>query len=244
MEQLVVWFFIGLFAFYGLKLFFISNKKNKHETLLKEVPIYYNDKLGKDYIVVGTVSSEDTNKLDAEISLINQAKKLNADAIICLPVGISSHTSGGVSTSRGFDGRTKINDTTSSYTGYHYNGSAIKFTTEKQAKNTNFKSDSEKQIAQTEDQIIYEIDKQKKLLENNIIDESEYQNRINQIKNDFNKRKEELAMIKKLQEEAELNLEKQKKFLNMNLIGKKEYEKEIDNIKNKLAIQLKELGTL
>lgn len=121
MESLVVLFFVGLFGYHGIKIYFIYRKNSIHEELLKEVPIYYNDKLGKDYFVVGTVSSANTNKVDAEISLIEQAKKLGADAILCLPVGISSHISGGVSTSRGFDGRTNVNDTTSINNAYHYN---------------------------------------------------------------------------------------------------------------------------
>ena len=109
-----------------------------------------------------------------------------------------------------------------------------------------------------EKEFALELDTIKKLLENNIINQSEYQNRINQIKNDFNIKKEEFTqkveetivsnkpinLVKKLQEEAEFNIEKQKKFLNMNLIDKKEYEKEIANIKYTLAIRIKELEAL
>lgn len=96
-------------------LYFYNKKVEKHEALLKEVPIFWTENLGRGFIVIGSVSFSDSDKISAEIKIIEQAKKLGADAIICSPLGATTSVY-----SR------KDNSVGSSNT-FHYNGSAIKF---------------------------------------------------------------------------------------------------------------------
>ena len=103
-------------------------------------------------------------------------------------------------------------------------------------------------VKKIEEDSLIEFDKLKKLLESGIIDEVEYQNRINTFKNEFIQKKEELIYstklknaIKELEDEANIKFEKQKKLFNMNLIDKKEYEEKMTSIENELNERKKDL---
>lgn len=279
METLFTLIGVGIIGIWAIKIMFAIEKSNNHAKLIKEIPIYWTDKLDQEFTVLGSVSSSKSHKIDAEIDLIYQAKKLGSDAIICVPIGISTHSSGNLSTSRGFfDGSTKINDSRQINNVYHYNGTAIKFKVINKKKEivenydvssiniqeydfsllkndlTNlieFKNNLLKEILLSENEIILEIDKQKKLLDNGVIDNIEFNNRIDSIKKQISDKKNSLKeidekililneayeKIKKVEDEANVKLERQNKLLNMNIIDRKEYEKEISLIKDELSIK-------
>ncbi len=278
MGTLFTLFCVCIIGYGAIKIMFAIKKSKKHAELIKEIPIYWTDKLDQEFTVLGSVSSSKSDKMDAEIDLIYQAKRLGSDAIICVPIGISTYSSGNLSTSRGFNGSTKINDSRQINNVYHYNGTAIKFKVINKKKEivenydvssiniqecdfsllendlTNlieFKNNLSKEILLSENEIILEIDKQKKLLDNGVIDNIEFNNRIDSIKKQISDKKNSLKeidekililneayeKIKKVEDEANVKLERQNKLLNMNIIDRKEYEKEISLIKDELSIK-------
>lgn len=268
MGTLFILICVCIIGIWAIKIMFASEKSNKHAELIKEIPIYWTDNLDQEFTVLGSVSSSKRDKMDAEIDLIYQAKRLGSDAIICVPIGISAHSYG----SR------KINDTRQINNVYHYNGTAIKFKVINKKKEivenydvssiniqeydfsllkndlTNlieFKNNLSKEILLSENEIILEIDKQKKLLDNGVIDNIEFNNRIDSIKKQISDKKNSLKeidekililneayeKIKKVEDEANVKLERQNKLLKMNIIDRKEYEKEISLIKDELSIK-------
>lgn len=180
------WFMLIALSYVGISIFIAYMKRNKYNNLKNEIPIYWSEQLGRDFVVVGTVNSDDTKKIDAEISLMEQAKKLNADAIICTPIGTTTEV------------YSKKNYTVGSSNTFHYNGSAIKFKENLNPSNTNqtnygleqTTNNLEETITKLENDAIIEIEKQKKLLENEIISEEECKERIVLIKKQLADKKE------------------------------------------------------
>ena len=93
------------------------------------------------------------------------------------------------------------------------------------------------------------------MLDVGVIDNNEYNNRIDFFKNklvdskkkldEVNSKIDELSSInqkyKLLEDDYNKKMEKQKKFLSMNLVGKKEYEKEISLIEQEFKTKTAEL---
>lgn len=254
---------VGIFVIWIFKI--IGNAKKEtivherneyYENLKLKMPIHYTENLGKEYKIIGNISSSNEDKMEAEIDLMEQAEKQKARAIIILNDKIETQTGGSVGVERSvITGNRYISDTRYSKNIFHYNAIAIKFIENESEKistqqnifqeNTN---ELDSIVQKLEEESITELDKLKKLLESGIIDESEYQNRISNIKTKFIQKKEELIYssklknaIKKLEDEANIKFEKQKKLFNMNLIDKKEYEKKMTSIENELNTRKKDL---
>jgi hypothetical protein len=246
--------FLGAIIYFAYLFFKMSEKGKRnayYEDLKKRIPIYYTENFGKEFIVLENLSSSNEDKMEAEINLMEQAEKQNANAIIVLNNNIESQIAGGVSVSRGFiDNKARIKDTTHLKNTFHYNAIAIKIVDDTNEKVVDEKNQNNLDaiVKKIEEDSLIEFDKLKKLLESGIIDEVEYQNRINTFKNEFIQKKEELIYstklknaIKELEDEANIKFEKQKKLFNMNLIDKKEYEEKMTSIENELNERKKDL---
>lgn len=234
----------------------VHERNEYYENLKVKMPIHYTENLGKEFKIIGNISSSKEDKMEAEIDLMEQAEKQKANAIIILNDKIETQTGGSVGVSRSaITGNSYISDTRYSKNIFHYDAIAIKFIeneSEKKSTQQNiFKENANELdsiVQKLEEESIVEFDKQKKLLESGIIDESEYQNRISTIKTKFIEKKEELIYsnklrnaIKEIEDEANIKFEKQKKLFNMNLISKKEFDEEMSNIESILVARKKEL---
>ena len=217
-----------------------TSKEKEHKCLLEQVPIFWTENLGRDFVVIGSVSAQSAYKTLAEISLVEQARKLGADAIICSPLGASTSV------------HSRKNKEVSSSTTFHYNGSAIKFKDSNQETNINIeqqeneginieqqeniyeeelnkllllKNNAPEHIINLENDLVLDIDKQKKLLENGIIDDIEFKNRIDISKNKFLEEKKYIdgldSSIEKILVLKELEDKK--------IAERKELEKELRN---------------
>lgn len=97
--------FLGAIIYFAYLFFKMSEKGKRnayYEDLKKRIPIYYTENFGKEFIVLENLSSSNEDKMEAEINLMEQAEKQNANAIIVLNNNIESQIAGGVSVSRGF----------------------------------------------------------------------------------------------------------------------------------------------
>lgn len=263
-------------------------QKSKEESM----PIYTSLDIGKSYIELGKINAGNSFEPKAKVDFIKKAEKLGADAIVGVKGELTTSSSAKIDKgimNIGNDPKYySVKQEENSY--YEYSGIAIKFNDLNQKTNVNvekqenkiinvekqeniyedninklliLKNNAPEYIANLENDLVLEIDKQKKLLENGIIDNDEYENRITISKNKlleekkfFNgldssiekmlllkeledenlktKESENEATIKEFENEATIKIEKQKKYLSMNLIDKKEYDKEINLIQMEL----------
>lgn len=231
---------MGGFIFVVVSLFVIviiiawisgNNKQKLYDNLKREIPIFPNEHIGKDFIVLGPVSSSRDNKESAEFDLRLQAKALGANGIICSHFNISSYKTGNVSITKDFAGNNpKLRDTTSIGNTFHFMGTAIKIT---EAKKEDKMSNLIVELKEAEENTLSEINKQKALLENGLIDKEECENRIADIKNNLeNKREQAKDLIQELQEKERIRqifIEKYEAFIKDKIEEGFEYDE-----KNKL----------
>lgn len=194
MEFLIILAVLGGVVFYLYGVFnTVSNtfeNKNSFDVLSKKITIFTSENIGKEYVVLGPVSASCDTKTLSELSLMQQADKLGANGIICSHFNVSSNLSGEVSVQKDFFGNNpKIKDTTSIDSTFHLMGSAIKIIekSEKEIPKTVILTDEVKKM---EEDAILEIEKQKKLLDNELITSEEYKERIAVIKQQLTEKKE------------------------------------------------------
>lgn len=110
-------------------------------------------------------------------------------------------------------------------------------------------------LQQCEDNLINEIEKQKKLLDHNAIDNDEYKRRIDTVSNQLSEIKNSIEeknsqiknlielneKVKLIEDEVNTKFDKQRKCLALNLISKAEYEKEKAVIQEEMS---KKIGLL
>lgn len=222
-----------------------ADKVSNHKKLQQKVPIFSTENIGRDFVAIKPVSSSHSDKIKAEIDLMEQAEEVGADAIIGCNINVQTHTSGGVSTSRGplGMGKMEIKDNRSTSSEFHYYGTAIKYV----EKNSNEEQVKEEAIP-TPNKIENTIEEQSQVVDSDITQElvDGFQEKakveISKLSQNLQENLDKVDNIeKKYNAEFVEEVNNLKILLEEKMINEEEFESKKNNLKEKVKANLNNL---
>jgi len=161
--------------------------QDKHRALNREIHIYPSENLGRPYRAVGGVQSNSTNRIKAEIEIMQQAKRLGADAIVGCNLNVATKVRGSVGTRAShnpFGGGKVVTGSTHSQEKFYFYGTAVVFTDREDDSSLDDDQGKDKK-EHLQEKALAEIGKLKSLLSEELISNEEFEMRKAKIKSNL-----------------------------------------------------------